>query len=272
MTAHIIINQGRVGDRAPHMIRGAQLTGRELATRHGLEVSVVGTPSPAQDDDWTVSLPAARDTLVELAHALKARLAEGATPVILSSTCSASLATLPVVLEHNPDTVVLYIDGHGDFNTPDTTDTGYLGGMVLSGACGLWDSGHGDGLDPRQAILVGSRDIDEHERALIARHGVRHLTTATATADNLRREIGASPVWVHVDWDVLDPGHIPADYVVPNGLTPEQMTSLFAAISPEQLVGVELAEFNAPDDPVVTDDALKILTRIVSPLLTTSTS
>ena len=41
-----------------------------------------------------------------------------------------------------------WLGAHGDFNTPETTASGFLGGMCLAGACGLWDTGFGAGLDP----------------------------------------------------------------------------------------------------------------------------
>lgn len=267
MTAHVIINQGRVGDRAPFMIRGAQLTGAEIASRHGLRSTTVGTPSAAVADDWTESLPAAQPTLSALAAAVDQTLGGGEKPIVLSSTCSASLATLPVALRHRPDTVVLYIDGHGDFNTPAGTTTGYLGGMVLSGACGLWDSGHGRGVDPRRSVLVGSRDIDDDERQLITEHGVRLIPPGEATAENVLAQVGSAPVWVHVDWDVLEPGYVPADYVVPDGLTPAQMRAIFEAIPAEQLVGAEFAEFNAPEDGPTRSQALEVLMEIVEPVV-----
>ncbi len=86
-----------------------------------------------------------------------------------------NLATLPEVAARYPEAVVLWIDAHGDFNTPKTTGSGYLGGMVLSAACGLWDSGHRAGLDPHHVALVGARDIDPDERALLKEAGVSVL-------------------------------------------------------------------------------------------------
>ena len=48
---------------------------------------------------------------------------------------------------------VVWLDAHGDFNTPATSGSGYLGGMPLAAACGLWDSGYGAGVDPRAVVL-----------------------------------------------------------------------------------------------------------------------
>ncbi|MGL4745273.1 MAG: arginase family protein [Dermatophilaceae bacterium] len=266
MSAHVIINRGRVGDRAPFMIRGAELTGAALASRLSAGTTSVGTPSPARNDEWTESLPAAADTLDGLSRALDATLGRGDLPFVLSSTCSASLATLPIVHRHHPKVTVVYVDGHADFNTP-STGTGYLGGMVLSGACGLWDSGYGGTLPVDQAVVVGSRDIDPGEAELMAEHRLRHLTPAAATPEALLELIGDRPVWVHVDWDVLEPGYVPADYVVPDGIVPDRLRDVFAAIPADQLCGVELAEFNAPEDQAAAEAALAVLLAVVEPLV-----
>ncbi|MEK4242431.1 arginase family protein [Janibacter sp. FSL W8-0316] len=265
MPAHVIINRGRVGDRAPFMIRGAEVTGAALASRLSAQTTIVGVPEPAANDDWTESLPAAADTLSELGCTLDAVMSRGDLPFVLSSTCSASLATLPVVHRHHPEVAVLYIDGHADFNTPQT-GSGYLGGMVLSGACGLWETGYNGTLPVGQAAVIGSRDIDPGEANLMSEHGLRHLPPAAATPRAVREVIGERPVWIHVDWDVLDPGHIPADYVVPDGILPDQLRDIFAAIPPAQLCGVELAEFNAPEDSATAQSALEVLLGIVEPL------
>ena len=59
---------------------------------------------------------------------------------------------------------MVWFDAHADLNTPSTTPTGYLGGLALSGPLGWWNSGLGAGLQPRNAVLVGVRDVDTHEK------------------------------------------------------------------------------------------------------------
>ena len=54
------------------------------------------------------------------------------------------MTTLPTVLRHVPEARVVWLDAHGDFNTPATTPSGFLGGMCLAAACGRWDAGLGD--------------------------------------------------------------------------------------------------------------------------------
>ncbi|MCG2621863.1 arginase family protein [Arthrobacter sp. I2-34] len=153
----LIINQGRVADRTEGALAGARKAGLALAEHFSVEPTVVGQPSPAVQDDWRQALDQVEDTLRGLAGAVSSALDEGQVPLLVANTCAASIATLPVAAERYPEAVVLWIDAHGDFNTPASTESGYLGGMALAGACGLWDSGHGGIVYPRNAILVGAR-------------------------------------------------------------------------------------------------------------------
>nr|7EUQ_A Chain A, N(omega)-hydroxy-L-arginine amidinohydrolase [Streptomyces lavendulae]7EUQ_B Chain B, N(omega)-hydroxy-L-arginine amidinohydrolase [Streptomyces lavendulae] len=261
----LIVSQGRVADRAAWMIEGAARTARALEERYGLKGHYVGEPAPHADDDWSVALPQARETLVAVREAATESIKGDNLTVLVNNTHSVSLATLPVVAREHPDAVVLYIDGHGDFNTPETTDTGNLHGMVLSGACGLWDSGHGAGLRPEQAVLVGSRDIDEGERELIRKAGVRVIPPGEATAQAVLDAVKDAPVWISIDWDVLEPGSIPADYTVPDGMLPAQIRAVFEAIPAERLIGVELAELNAPADSERAEQAVAVILDMVAP-------
>lgn len=263
----LIVSQGRVADRASGMLGGAARTAQALEGRYDLTGKYIGEPSPPANDDWSVSLPQAEATLRALGEALRFSIRDGNFPVISANTCSASLASLPVVAQEHPDAVVLYIDGHGDFNTPETTETGYLGGMVLSGACGFWDSGHGSGLRPANAILIGTRDIDAAERESLSAAGVRVISPEQATAAEVVRAINGARVWVHIDWDVLEPGHVPADYAVPGGLLPSQLRGILRAIQPEQFIGIEMAEFNVTGVDVMDDLAVETVLDIVSPVL-----
>lgn len=263
---NLIVSQGRVADRKSRTILGAARTAQALEQHYGVQGKSVGTPAPAANDDWRVSLPAAKETLLGLSQAMTMSIDSGHLSVMVANTCSASLATLPLVARHHPDAVVLWVDAHGDFNTPQTTGTGYLGGMVMAAACGRWDSGHGAGLRPEQVILLGARDIDEAEGELLREAGVRIIPPSQATPAMVLNAIGDAPVWIHVDWDVMEPGYVPADYEVPDGLFPKQLRQIFAAIPRSQLRGVELAEFQPPMDDESSEAAVSIILDIVAPL------
>jgi arginase family enzyme len=263
----LIVCQGRVGDRSTNTIEGAARTAEALERCYGAKARVVGTPTAPARDSWRNSLPQARETLAALSEAVAASIGNGKLPVMVANTCSASLASLPVVARTFPDAVVLWIDAHGDFNTPYTTDTSYLGGMVLAAACGLWDSGHGTGLRPEQTILVGARDIDVAEGHLLRQSGVRVISPEDATPEMLLATIGGADVWIHIDWDVLQPGFVPADYDVPGGLLPAQLRQLLAAIPSTRVLGVEVAEFHSSRDEASNAAPIATILETLSPIL-----
>lgn len=121
MAFELIVSQGRIGDRTSKAIEGAVRTAQALERKYTLEGTVVGQFAPAAEDDWRVSLPQARETLARLGQTIAASIKSGNVPVLVANTCSASLASLPIVAQEYPDAVVLWIDAHGDFNTPETT-------------------------------------------------------------------------------------------------------------------------------------------------------
>ncbi|MFS0852122.1 arginase family protein [Microbacterium sp. 179-I 3D4 NHS] len=263
----LIVSQGRVADRTDGALVGARRVGEALSSLLFVEATIVGTPEPAVTDDWSVALPQATATLDELRRAVGSAIDDGTIPVLATNTCAASLGTLPTVARRHPDAVVLWIDAHGDFHTPTTTDSGYLGGMVLAAACGLWDSGHGAGLDPAQVIIVGARDIDPAESELLAEAGVAVLAPAESTPERVAQLVAGRPVWIHVDWDVLEPGYIPAAYRVGGGLLPHQIAAIFAALPEGSVRGVELAEFEAGDRDVPEHVSVELIVETFQHLL-----
>lgn len=262
----LTICQGRVADRTEGAIPGARLAGETLAQEFGLTPTVVGTPSAGRQDDWTEALPEARNTLEALHRRVDETFTNADVPLLVTNTCAASLGTLPALAAHRPEAVVLWVDAHGDFNTPQTTDSGYLGGMVLAAACGLWDSGHGAGINPRQVVLVGARDLDKPEEKLLRDCGATILTPTHSDPATVLKHIAGREVWVHIDWDVLEPGYIPAAYKVPGGLLPRDVRVILEAIPGENFAGIEFAEFES-QNPEKDKRALTMITETVSPLL-----
>lgn len=264
---NLIVSQGRVADKTAQTIVGAACTAKALERKYQIKARYIGKPAQPANDDWRVSLPQAKETLLEVGQAVMASIQSNHLTVLLSNTCSVSLASVPKAAQAHPDIVVLWIDAHGDFNTPATTDTGYLGGMVLAATCGLWDSGHGGNLNPEQVILIGARDIDLAELELIQRAKVRIIPPNIVTPETILKAVGKSKLWIHIDWDALEPGFVPADYKVPNGLMPDQLRILFEAIPSEQILGIELAEFKAPLEDEGSEKALSIILDIIEPVL-----
>lgn len=242
---------GRAGDHNDLAMIGSRELAAALATRFRVGATVIGKPEPALSVGWETELAAATPALQAMADRLDQVLRAGLTPVTASSRCAVALATLPVLTAHRPDAVVVWFDAHADLNTPDNTSTGYLGGLAFSGPLGLWNSGLGSGLEAGNAVLVGARDIDPPEQQLIEDNIVALVKVGPSMAEELRRVVAGRPVYVHIDCDVLDAGTVPTDYLVPDGMTLDDLRSTAEVLAESELVGIEVGELeSAPDENI----------------------
>ena len=261
--------QGRAGDRNDRAVPGAAAVAAALAERWSLSVVSVGAPQPALATRWDVELAAARPDLERLAATVNDAMQRGRRPLTALPRCAAALATLPVIARQRPDVCVVWLDAHADLNTPQTTGTGYLGGMALAGPAGRWASGLGAGVSLAHAVLVGVRDVDPAEQHVIDTSGLTLVRVSPHVAVDLRQAIVGRPVYVHVDCDVLEPGSVPTEFSVPGGLTLEQLHQVAAVLADREVVGVEIAEFEhrplregqPPASPASLLDALAPLWR-----------
>ena len=263
----LIVSQGRIADRSNGMIDGAKLTAERIKHKYNVNPLFLGEFSPAKMDSWPDSLSSAKDNLLLIQNSFNNCVKSGIKTVFVSNTCSASLATLPIITNQYPDAVVLWIDAHGDFNTPETSSSGYLGGMVLSATTGLWDSGFGSGLKSSQLILVGARDIDEQELNLIKHSNICVIPPSSDMIEQVLSMVKSSDVYIHIDWDVMEPGYLPADYSVPNGLIPDQIHNLLTSLSTNRIIGLEIAEFIPSYNEVIDNKSLDSIIYMIEPLL-----
>lgn len=193
----------------------------------------VGTPATPRVGDWADDLRDSRGCLLEAGGQVDDALSAGRVPLLLAGDCSIAVSTLPVVARHRPDAWICWIDAHADFNTPETSPSGFLGGMPLAGACGLWDTGFGAGIAPGRVAMLGVRDVDGGERVLLDTNGVGRPDEPEAIAD--------LPVFVHLDLDVLDPSVLPAPFPAPGGWTFERLAQVLGVLADRcELVGAEI--------------------------------
>ncbi|MEE6272505.1 arginase family protein [Georgenia wangjunii] len=261
---------GRAGDHNDRaMVASAHLVaalGELLAT----SPAVIGTPEPALSTGWAEGLSAAMPTLQAMQQRLTAVFDAGQVPVTASSRCAVALATLPVVAAARPDAVVVWFDSHADINTPDSTTTGYLGGLAYSGPMGMWDSGLGSGLAAENAVLVGARDIDPAEQDLLDQGVIKLVRVGPGMADELRAAVAGRPVYLHLDCDVLEPGIVATDYQVPDGMTLEDLHACAAVLAESEIVGLELAELEADGDPALIHGHVQGLLTALRPVFMSS--
>jgi len=245
----LTVFHGRAGDHNSLGMAGAAAIGEELRHRLALEPTVIGSPEPVLDANWDEELAAALPNLRAMAARYEAIFAAGQAPVTALSRCTVALATVPVVARNHPDAVVVWLDAHADLNTPANTGTGYLGGLALGGAIGLWDSGLGGDLAAASVVLVGTRDMDPPEQRLIDGGTITLVAAGPDLTADLRGAVGDRPVYVHLDCDVLEPGIVPTDYRVPGGLTLDDLRGVAEVLARNEVVGIEIGEFEASFEP-----------------------
>jgi arginase family enzyme len=258
----------RTSDRTPGHARGVAALAPLIAEQAGTTARMIGTPGEPRVAGWDEDLRASRGCLLEAGGQVDDALTEGRFPVLVAGDCSVSATTLPTVMRLAPDTTVLWLDAHGDFNTPDTTPSGFLGGMCLSAACGKWDAGLTDtAVDPMRVIQCGVRDLDGQERVLLETSGVRNVRPS-----QLGDELDGKDVYVHLDLDVLDPSVLPSQFPAPGGLSDAGLRTLLGEVAGvSRLVGVEITAFEAPEDEVVRTALAETIAAIVQPLVRAAT-
>jgi arginase len=146
--------------------------------------------------------------------------------LILGGDCSVLLGGL-LGLSRGRDLGLVFIDGHTDFNTLETTKTGAVAGMDLALATGRGAS--------ELARLRGARPLVRDE----------HVVTA-----GVRDHLGDRQFFIHVDVDVLDPAFMPfVDSPQPGGLDPVALTALLAPlVRHPHAVGMEMTIYDPRDD------------------------
>ena len=235
-----------------------------LADRLGTEARLVGSPEEPRAGDYHEDLAASRGCLLEAGGQVDDALAVGEVPVLVAGQCAVALTTLPAVARHRPDARILWLDAHGDFNTPETSPSAFLGGMALAGACGLWDPGLGQPPVPaHRVVLCGIRDLDPAEGEALERSSATVIGAAIETLVYLANALDGAPVYLHLDLDVLDPTVMPAEYPADGGLSTEKLYDLLDAVADAcEVVGIEITCLERPElAPMVGEAVAPVLAR-----------
>lgn len=156
------------------------------------------------------------------------------TAIFLGGDHSISIGTVSAMKIHGEDIGVIWVDAHGDFNTPDTTPSGNVHGMALAALLGrgpseLTDIGRpGAKLKPSEVVLLGVRDLDAGEKVALRESGILVITMRdidemgmAAAAHQALEKLGhLSKLHISLDMDSLDPDEAPGvGTPVPGGLT-----------------------------------------------------
>jgi arginase len=258
VTLELVGLRCRTADRTAGTAAATEALVGELGARNGAAPKLIGTAEEPRERRWEDDLRDARGCLLEAGGQVEDALGIGAFPVLVAGDCSIAITTLPAVARARPEATVLWLDAHGDFHTPETTTSGYLGGMCLAAACGVWDAGLGQpALDPAQVVQCGVRDVDAGEQVMLETRGVARVLRPGALAETL----AGRAVYVHLDLDVLDPTVLPTAFPVPGGLSDGGLRTLLAEVAAAtDVIGCEVTSFAVPE-------LAELVATIVDPLL-----
>lgn len=214
-------------DMGPSALRYAGL--QKALSDLGHTVADLGdlvVPGPEHSDPGHPSARYLKE-IVEVCRELSRRVADvvkaGRVPLVLGGDHSLSVGTVSGVRQVHPNTGIIWLDAHGDFNTPDTTPSGNVHGMSLAALLGLGAEelvacSAGRPVQPEQTVLIGVRDLDDGERELLRKTGVRVFTMQEVdrlglpavmdqALDRLRKHVDR--IHLSLDLDVFEPDLAP---------------------------------------------------------------
>ncbi len=227
--APLDLGAGRRGvDMGPSAIRYAGLE-QQLADKLGVRVSDSGNvispvvETTAMGDERVRYLEQILDLCDRLAGLVAAAAARGALPLVLGGDHSVALGSLVGMAQARGPGGVVWVDAHGDLNTPETSPTGNVHGMVLAAALGLAGDSFGrDGwplpaVEPGKLALVGVRSLDDGERQLLRQLDAKVFTMSEVDRigiepcmhEALAHASGAAFLHLSFDMDVIDPDYAP---------------------------------------------------------------
>ncbi len=226
------------------------------AAGHDVEVRPVRLP-----DGFFPEVAAVIALQREVRREVAAARETGRLPVVLSGNCG--YAALGAMAALPPETAVLWLDAHADFNTPETSPSGFFDGTALATLAGrAWTNVARSfaGFTPvaeERVVLLGARDLDEEEQRMLVASAVTWLPPDALRAEPARLDgaldalaARAERLYLHLDLDVLDPSELRANlYACPGGLRVDEVAAaIVAAAERLELAALSITAYDPSAD------------------------
>lgn len=268
--APLDLGAGRRGvDMGPSAIRMANLNRRVASLGYEVEdfgnVEVTQPETAAEGSSHAKYLPEIAATCSRLATTVREALAAGHLPLSLGGDHSIAVGTIGGVSRFyrgkNRKIGLIWLDAHADMNTPDTSPSGNVHGMPLACVVGMGPkelthlAGYAPAVDPRNAVIVGLRDVDQMEKPHVRDSGVRAFTMRHIDERGLRAVMeeairmameGTDGFHLSLDMDFVDPRDAPGvGTPVRGGVTYREAHLAMEMICDSgQMVSMEVVEVN----------------------------
>jgi arginase len=277
--AALDLGAGRRGvDMGPSAIRYAglhdRLDGLGFDVLDWSDVETAVLEATEVTDETARYLPEIKAACGRVAQLVGMAIGQGALPLVLGGDHSVALGTLGGLAKVHGPGGVLWIDAHGDMNTPETSPSGNVHGMPLAAALGFAngrfesDAWTLPAVTPERVALVGLRALDARERERIRSLGIKAYSMSDIDRIGIERSIReslahiAGPGFVHVslDMDALDPEVAPGvGTPVRGGLSYREAHLALELVAESGLAGsLEVVEVNPILDRENTTAALAV--------------
>ena len=192
---------------------------------------------------------------------VKEVVADGYRPIVVGGDHSVALGSISGVVSIKKAGVI-WIDAHGDMNTPETSPSGNTHGMVLSALMGYGDPkltrvNEGNFLNPKDVVIFGARDLDPGELKFIAETGVNVITWEEicnlgleGALERVKELLKVENLHISFDLDSVDPEEAPGVSVpVKGGLKREEVLEIFSSLEADyEVTSVDIVELNPLND------------------------
>jgi arginase len=146
------------------------------------------------------------------------------------------------------DPTLIWFDAHGDFNTWETTPSGFLGGMPLAMLVGRGEQTmlKAQELSPLaedRVVLTDARDLDPGEKQLVEEADVTHLPDVGSLLDSTLPD---GPLYIHIDMDIINPANAPAmNYLAAGGPSADELQTVMKHLRrTEKIAAVSVSTWN----------------------------
>ncbi|HEX3463546.1 MAG TPA: arginase [Candidatus Elarobacter sp.] len=241
-------------DMGPSAIRYARL--KESLEKLGIDVTDHGNLRVPVPESATIAeqnakyFPIIKAVCEELAEVVREVIGAGGFPLVLGGDHSIAMGTIAgVARARGKAPGVIWVDAHGDINTPLTSPSGNVHGMPVHFAL------QEHAVDPSRMVFIGLRDVDEGEKRAIRELGVKAFTMADVDRRGMANVVdevltivaeGECSVHVSFDMDGVDPQEAPGvGTPVRGGLTYRESHVLMEGVSQSGTLGsLEITEIN----------------------------